>query len=218
MTDEVVATLVLALRGAAAVLALTTLAGGIPRLVQLGLAVALGLWAATIAHPAPLTDPLILVAARELTIGAALGVVAAIPLIAARTAGGLVDLAATGRAQGAYSTLFGILAAAVFFGIDGHVAVITGVVDSYVHVPPDRGATIIEALVALVPAAVRIAVPWLVTGAIVQLAIGVGTRLAGRAGMHLPGAVAAPAALVMITATLVGTLAVAIATLVRHAA
>jgi flagellar biosynthesis protein FliR len=216
MDPALVTTLVLALRGAAAVFALATLAGGIPRLVQLGLAVVLGLWAATIAHPAPIADPLILVAVRELTIGAALGVVAAGPLVAARTAGSLVDLAATGRAQGPYGALFGILAAAVFVGVDGHVAMVTGVVDSYVHVPPDRGTAILDALIALVPAAVRLAVPWLVTAAIVELAIGAGTRLAARAGAHVPAVAAAPAALVMITATLVGTLAVGIATLVRH--
>ena len=75
----------------------------------------------------------------------------------------------------------------------------------------------LAALGALVPAAVRLAVPWLVTATVVQLAAGVGLRLAGRAGAHGPSAAAAPAALVMMTAALVGTLAVAIAALVRGA-
>ena len=60
-----------------------------------------------------------------------------------------------------------------------------------------------------------LAIPWLVTAAVVEIAVGVGTRLAGRAGAFVPGATAVPAALVMITATLVATLAVAIAALFR---
>ena len=59
--------------------------------------------------------------------------------------------------------------------------------------------------------------PWLVTAAVVELAVGAGMRLAGRAGAHAPTAAAVPAALVMITATLVATLAVGIAVLVRGA-
>lgn len=222
------AELVLALRGAAAVAVVTTLAGGVPRLVQAGLAVVLGAWAATVAHPAPLAATelatLALVAGRELAVGAALGVAAAVPLVAARTAGGLVDLAGARRAQGPYAALFGILAAAVFVGIDGHVAVVRGVVDSYAALPPAiagsrDAAPILDALVAVVPAAVHLAIPWLVTAAIVELAVGAGTRLATRAGPHVgaAGAVATPAALVMITATLVATLAIGIAALVRAA-
>ncbi|MEJ7603385.1 MAG: hypothetical protein WKG01_36195 [Kofleriaceae bacterium] len=53
------------------------------------------------------------------------------------------------------------------------------------------------------------------TAAIVEIAVGVGARLAARTSVFLPGATAVPAALVMITATLIATLAVAIAALVR---
>jgi flagellar biosynthetic protein FliR len=212
-----VTTLVLALRGAAAIAVLTTLAGGIPRIVQVGLAVVFGLWASLAAGAAPIDDGLLLVAARELIVGATLGVVAVVPLLAAATAGRLVDLPVGRGAAGPYSALFGVLAAAVFVGIDGHVAVVTAITESYRAVPAlaTTQPRVLDALGGLVTAAVRLAVPWLITAAVVEIAVGAGTRLAGRAGQHAPGAVAVPAALVMMTATLVSTLAVAIAALVR---
>jgi hypothetical protein len=74
---------------------------------------------------------------------------------------------------------------------------------------------VVATLAALVPTAATLAIPWLVTAAVVELAAGVACRLAGRAGMHAPTGAAGEAALVMMTASLVGTLAVAIATVVR---
>jgi flagellar biosynthetic protein FliR len=211
---------VLALRGAAAVVVLTTLAGGLPRVVQAGLAVTFGLWAALVVD-APVPDQAVwMVALHELVVGATLGLVAAMPLVAASMAGRLVDVAGGAR-QGPYAPLFGVLAAAVFVGIDGHIAVIAAVVDSYRAVPTIAIAEprVLAALGGLVPAGVALAVPWLVTAAVVEIAAGAGARLAGRAGVHVSaaGAAAVPAALVMITATLVSTLAVAIAALVRGA-
>jgi flagellar biosynthesis protein FliR len=209
-------TLVLALRGAAAVGVLTTLVGGIPRIVQLGLAAVLGLWAALIANVAVPGDGWILVAAHELVVGATLGLLAAMPLLAAAAAGRLVDVTLSAR-RGPYVGLFAILAGAVFVGIDGHVALITAIVDSFRSTPAMATVQphVLASLGALVPSAVALAIPWLVTAAIVQLAIGAGVRLARGAGSHAPVAAAVPAALVMITATLVSTLAVAIAALVR---
>jgi flagellar biosynthesis protein FliR len=212
-----VTTLVLALRGGVAVAVLIALVGGIPWLVQAGLAAALGLWSALLVGAGPVTDSLLLVGAREAVIGATLGVLAAMPLVIARTAGRFVDVANRGRGDGPYGAMFGILAAAVFVGIDGHVAVIRAVVDSFVAVPA-LGATQVKALAALgalVPAAVLLAIPWLVTAAIIELATGAAMRVGGRAAMHAPIGAAAPAALVMITATFVSTLAVGIAALVR---
>jgi flagellar biosynthesis protein FliR len=212
---------VLALRGAAAIAVLTTLVGGIPRVIQGALAVSLGLWSAVLVAPlAGLADGIPWeLAARELVIGATLGILAAVPMLAVAGAGRLVDLAGTGRAQGPYATLFGVLAAAVFVGIDGHVAVIEAIVTSHQKIPAlvTTRADVIGALGQLVPEAVRLAVPWLVTAAVVQLAVGAGTRLAARASANVPGAAAVPAALVMMTASLVATLAVAIAAVLRHA-
>jgi flagellar biosynthesis protein FliR len=211
---------VLALRGVAAVLVLTTLVGGIPRVVQGALAVTIGVWSAVlVARTHGALSPTWAAAFNELAIGAALGIMGAMPLLAASAAGRLVDLAATGRAQGTYSTLFGVLAAAVFVGIDGHVAVMRAIVESHgtTSVLTASQTNVVLVLAKLIPAAVRLAIPWLVTAAVVQLAVGVGTRVAGRTGVFLPGAIAVPASIVMMTASLVATFAIAVAALVRGA-
>lgn len=210
---------VLALRGFAAVLVLTLLVGGIPRIAQAALAVTIGLWSAAMVVGAHPIDATWYVALHELAIGAALGVMGALPLLAAVAAGSLVDLAGTGRAQGPYNLLFGVLAAAVFVGIDGHVAIVTAIVDSHTRVTAVAGTrmTVLGSIGQLVPAAIRLAVPWLVTAAVVQIAVGVGTRVSGRAGVHAPAAAAVPAALAMMTAALVATLAIAMVALMRSA-
>ena len=209
--------LVLALRGAAAVAVLTTLVGGLPRIVRAGLALAVGLWSAAIAGATLPDGALWVAAARELVVGATIGVVAALPLVAAATAGRLVDRSGGARRRGPYGALFGILAAAVFAGIDGHVAFVTAIVASFHDVPAVAVTEprVLATLGRLVPIAVQLAIPWLVTGAVVEIAAGVAVRLAGRAAAHTPIAAATPAALVMMTASLIGTLAVAIAVLVR---
>ena len=212
---------ILALRGAVAILVLTTLVGGVPRVVQAALAVALGLWAALLVAPVDLTGALPLsaalaMAAREAVIGASLGVVAAVPLVAATAAGRIVDVA-SGATRGPYAAMFGLLAAAVFVGIDGHVTAIAAIVASY-RAAPALGAvqpTVLRAVAALVPVAVRLALPWLVTAAVIEIAAGAGARVAGRAGMNAPLGAAVPAALAMMTATLISTLAVALAQLLR---
>lgn len=215
-------TLLLALRGAAAIGVLTAVVGGFPRIVQLGLALVVGLWAAWLAPSAVPSAALVatplLVAAHELVVGATLGLLAAIPLLAAGAAGRLVDGTLSAR-QGPYASLFAILAGAVFVGIDGHVTLVTSIVDSFQATPAIATVQprILAALGGLVPQAVALAIPWLVTAAVVELAIGAGVRVAGRAGTHAPVAAAVPAALVMITAALVATLAVAIAALIRGA-
>jgi flagellar biosynthesis protein FliR len=219
--------LVLALRGGAAVALLLTLVGGVPRVVQAGLAVAIGLWSAAVAGAtAGVLAPdaaLWLIAARELVIGATIGVVAAVPLLAVATAGRVVATASglpgDARARGPYRALFTVLGAAVFVGIDGHVAVVEAIARSFREVPAVTTIEprVIAALGGLLPAAVRLAVPWLITAAVVELAAGVAMRVAGRAAVHTPLAAATPAALVMITASLIGMLAVAIAALVRAA-
>lgn len=209
--------LVQGVRGVAAIAVMTTLVGGLPRVAQAALAVGCGVWSAiaVAAHAPPLASTW-QVAFAELAIGAALGVAAAIPLLAARTAGRLTDLA-VGGSGGSYEALCGLLGAAVFVGIDGHVATLTAIVESHRTVPVFalmRG-DVVAAVSRLVPVAIRLAVPWLVTAAVVHVAIGVGSRLAGRATAHVPHAPAVPAALVMMTATLVGTLSVVMVAVVR---
>lgn len=212
--------LAVALRGAVAIGVLLVFAGGLPRIVQLGLAITFGLWSAlVVAVPVPASVvELVTIAAREAVVGATLGIVAVMPLVAAATAGRLVDRAANDRAP--HAALFSLLAAAVFVGIDGHVAVLSAIVESHRDVPSLAAVQprVLDAIGSLIGAAVGLAIPWLVTAAIVELAIGVGTRVAAGAAFALPGAVAVPAALVMISAALVSTLAIAIAALVRGAA
>lgn len=211
--------IVLALRGVAAITVLTTLVGGLPRIVQAGLAVTLGVWSAVMLLPGTTIEPTWVTAIQELALGAALGVMSAVPLLAAAAAGQLVDLAGTGKAQGPYGVLFGVLAAAVFVGVDGHVTVMLALVESHQRVAAvaTSAVSVLGVLGALVPAAVKLAVPWLVTAAVVQIAVGVGTRVAARASAHVPGAAAVPAALVMMTASLVATLAIAMGELFRAA-
>jgi flagellar biosynthesis protein FliR len=212
--------LILALRGAVAVLVLTTIVGGLPRVVQIGLAALIGFWAAVASGAVVGTlgdsDALVLVALREVIIGATLGLIAAVPLLAAAMAGRLVNTAASAR-NGPYAALFGMLAAAVFVGIDGHVAVVRGIAESFASVPALTTVQprVLDALGGLLPGAVALSVPWLITAAVVELAVGAGVRLSNRAALNGPTAAAVPAALVMITATLVATAAVGIAALVR---
>jgi flagellar biosynthesis protein FliR len=212
-----VSIVMLGLRAVAAILVLTTLAGGIPRIVQVALAVTLGLWSALLLAPTRVLELSLAVAVHELSIGAALGVLGAVPLLAAGAAGRLVDVAAAGRASGPYGALFGMLAAVVFVGIDGHVAVLTAIVDSHdaLTALPAAQPRVLAAIGALVPAAIKLAVPWLVTGAVVHIAVGVGVRLAARVGAHAPVGAAVPAALVMMTASLVAILAIAMVAMTR---
>lgn len=223
------ATLLLGLRGIAAAGLLLALIGGMPRLIQLGLALGLGLWSAMLAGAQPggpgavaalagADGPeLWLVAARELAIGATIGVTAALPLIAAAMAGRVVDRAAGAVSRGPYGPLFSVLAAAVFVGIDGHVTLVAAIAASFADTPVVAAIQprVMTSLARLIPVALQLAIPWLVTAAVVEIAAGVAMRLAGRAGAHAPAAAAVQAALAMMTASLVGTLAVAMSAALR---
>jgi hypothetical protein len=158
-------------------------------------------------------DGIVLIAARELAIGATVGLVAAVPLMAAGMAGRLVDFA--GAARGTYGALFSIVAAAVFFGIDGHVAAVAAIGESFRAVPVSAVTGAREAVGGLIGAAVKLAIPWLVTAAVVEIAVGVGVRVAGRSALQAPVGAAVPATIAMMTAALVGTFAVGVAALVR---
>jgi hypothetical protein len=93
----------------------------------------------------------------------------------------------------------------------------TAIVESHRSMPAlaTSQASVLDSIGRLLPSAIRLAVPWLVTAAIIELAVGAGVRLAGRSSSHVPQAAAVPAALVMITASLVATLAVAMAAIMR---
>ncbi len=207
-----------ALRGATAVAIVSTIAGVVPRGVRIGLSVGVGLWTALVvgrSAVAPGRSPWLL-AAHEVVIGAALGMSAAIPLLVASAAGRLVDAPAWDSRRGPHGALFAVLGAAVFVGVDGHVAVVAAIVDSHrsVSVLGESTPSLLSAVMTLFPAAISIAMPWLVAVAVVHLAIGVGVRVGARGAAFLPAAAAVPASLVMMTAALVSTAAIAIARLV----
>lgn len=210
------------LRGAVAVAIFAALLPGIPRLAQLGTAVLLGVWSAIALSPAsgaPLSvssPELALVAAREIALGAALGVAAALPLAVAAVASGWVAGAAAAREQGA---LFSTLGAAVFLAVDGPAATLEAVAASHRAVPmlaaAPAAASAHEVIAGLIGAAVRLALPWLATAAIVEVAVAVAARVAGRAAATWPLSAAVPAAHATISAALVATFATGVAALAR---
>src|SRR5688572_19079591 len=110
----------------------------LPRLAQaaialvLGAVVAGGLGDEGAALATMSTAGRALVLARELLVGTVLGLVAAVPLVAASTAGAWLG-AASGDDQGPspWTIGVGLLAAVVFFGIGGHLAAVSAVGLSY---------------------------------------------------------------------------------------
>ena len=208
---------ILSLRGTAAVALLLVLVGGTGSLAAVALAVAAGVWSALLVapHAAFASDSQSAAfAVSELAVGGALGIVAALPLLAARTASAWIDRVADVR--GVYGRMLGVVAAAVFVGVDGHVRVIRAIVESHRALPAlaDARPRVLPALASLVPSAVMLATPWLVTAAIVALAVGVGARIAARTALHVPTAIAAPAIVAMASAAFVAVFATALARLV----
>jgi flagellar biosynthetic protein FliR len=153
------------------------------------------------------TAGLVAIAIKELAVGAVLALIAAVPFLAADTAGRWLGIAlGSADASPAFGPvgptrttglLTGLLAVLVFFGIDGHLVVIEALAGSYRTFPLldgfDRGWAAREALAAIVTflaAAAALAAPALVAGALVDLVLG----LAARSGAAVAGAAALRAA------------------------
>jgi flagellar biosynthetic protein FliR len=153
---------------------------------------------------------LVALALKELAIGAVLALIAAVPFLAADTAGrwigtalGGADASAPAGPVGPTRTtglLTSLLAVLVFFGIDGHLVVIEALAGSYQAFPLTAGLSrawaIREALAAattFLAAAVALAAPALVAAALVDLALG----LAARTGAPIPAAAALRSAAVV---------------------
>ena len=142
----------------------------------------------------------IAIAVKELAVGAVLAIVVAVPFLAADAAGRWIGgaiggddarVAGVGGPTSATGALVSLLAVLVFFGIDGHLIVIGALAGSYEVVPLtggfDRVAAAREVLAAaagFLGAAVALAAPALVAGALVELAVGV----VARSGAPLAGA------------------------------
>ena len=148
------------------------------------------------------TGALIALALKELAIGAVLALIAAVPFLAADTAGrwighalGNADPATAGPVGPTRTTglLTSLLAVLVFFGIDGHILVIEALAGSYDAFPLTAGVSrawalreVLAAAIGFLAAAVALAAPALVAAALVDLVLG----LAARTGAPLPAAAA----------------------------
>ena len=162
--------------------------------IGLSALVASALPAAAVAPVAALGPAARVVAiAREAAIGAVIALVASVPVLMMEAAGRLADLAHGPRAEAGPLTGFTRLAAlVVFFGIGGHLAVARAVADSYQALPVaaapplaafERAALAVAHLVA---AGLWIAVPWLLTAAIVSLGAAAARRASGLVGGAAP--------------------------------
>ena len=164
-----VTALILALRGIAAVAVLTTLVGGIPRVAQAALALGLGLWSALLVGGAPpVTWEHRRARARDRRVARrARGDPAARG--GCRRAARRHRRRGVGRA-GPTSCCSACSRPPCSSAIDGHVAVMAALVESHRAIPAlaDSRASVLGSIAALIPAAVRLAVPWLVTGAVVR--------------------------------------------------
>lgn len=146
---------------------------------------------------------LVALAAKEAVIGVTLGLLAALPLVAAEAAGALVDETEGG---GPGAALLGQLALVMFVTLDGHHAFLRGLVHGYEVVPPWRplAAGAPEALLGaalaagahLFGVAVALAVPVLAARLLAGLALGVVMRATPGAGGSGGGAVASGRVLV----------------------
>ena len=130
--------------------------------------------------------------AREAAIGAVLGVVAAVPLAAAATAGRwAASLAGEGGAPGAWGTAFALIGALVFFAVGGHLALASALGLSYRALPVGGpGGLGVEHIVgagaALFAAALALAAPLVVAAVVAALVVGAVERAAGLSGALVP--------------------------------
>lgn len=216
-----------AARVAPAVLLAPAVAGlPLPRLAQAALALVLaavvagGLADAGAALAVAPPGARALLVAREVLIGALLGLAAAVPLAAARTAGGWIA-AVDGDERGPWSTALALLGALVFFGVGGHLAVISALGLSYRALPVGGGwpaalgPTVVDAGAAMLAAALVLAAPLVVTALVVGLASAVVERAGGLAGPVLPELALRRTALVLGGAAALVAIAVALAGDVR---
>lgn len=220
MTDQATLTWALvAVRCASALVVLAAVTGALPRwlAVVLGAGIAALVAAAmpTTPWPVDLRDAaLVSVVIGELAIGAALGLGAALPLLALGWAGRLVDdvlgLPPGDRSGRQWLTLLGT---AVFVGIDGPVLLAQALARSYLARPLavgwTAGAGVVAGVGGLATAAVQLALPLLLCAVIVELAVGAAARTSGAIGPALGVTMVRP--VVLTGALALGAVAIAVA-------
>jgi flagellar biosynthesis protein FliR len=166
------------LRPIAALTVIALIVAPLPRWVGAAVGAALGLFvAATVPAVGAVTSVDAAIVLRELAVGATLGLAAALPLVALGWSAALIDAAAGEPGARAIVMLAG---AAVFVGIDGPAMLAASIVHSYAAVPvagPPPG--VLPAIAGLATAAVRLAVPFVVGAAVIEIAVGAIGRAAG---------------------------------------
>jgi hypothetical protein len=167
---------VASLRPIAALTVIALVAAPLPRWLGAAVGAALGLFVAA-AVPTTAAVALDLAAlARELLVGAALGITAAAPLVALGWSARLVDTAA--GEPGARS-IFLLVGAAVFVGIDGPAVLAVSIAHSYAAVPMAGSPLgVIPAIAGLAAAAARLAIPFVIGAAVIEVAVGAVGRAA----------------------------------------
>ena len=159
-----------------------------------------------------------LVLGREVLVGTVLGVVAAVPLIAASTAGGWLG-AVSGDEDGRspWSLGFGLLAAVVYFGIGGHLAAASAVGLSYRALPVGLGeqgalaGVVVDAGASMLAAALALAAPLVITALIVARAAAAIERAAGLVVSVVPEVAVRRLVMVLALAAAALTIAIAVA-------
>lgn len=170
------------------------------------------------------SDMLVLIAAKEVLVGALLGFIASLPLLAARSAGALMSTARDepgGAASLAMPST--LLALWVFFTIDGHLLMIRALGASYQALPllppsglapaalPGLADAVITGTARVIAAAVALATPLLVARFLADVAVGVIARAAPRFPLPLVAVPVRALATLAVLVTAIGVMAVALA-------
>lgn len=167
----------------------------LPRVAQAALAVAVAAVVASGLDGAVLADAgwgaRVMLLGREAMIGAVLGVVAAVPLAGAAAAGAWAAAATDDDGGGTWSMFFPLAAAAVFFGVGGHLAVIAALGVSYRALPVGAAASggvdvVVVAGAQMIAAGLALAAPMLVAALIAAILAGVIERAAGASSSMVP--------------------------------
>jgi type III secretory pathway component EscT len=134
-----------------------------------------------LARPAP--QPLATVLVTELLVGLFLGLVGALPVYAARAAGGLLDAAIQpGRSTRSFGDGYELLALALFAALDGPRLVIVAATESYAALPLGHGLAspqlpqLLAVGARLVAAAVTLAAPALAALLVADVALALVAR------------------------------------------
>jgi flagellar biosynthesis protein FliR len=155
------------------------------------------------------------IVARELAIGLALGVTAAVPLVAGEMVGAWVAASlGDGDEPSPWSTATGAIAALVFFALGGHRAVMIAILASYRRVPVMESTAWVDAGALLLGTALALALPILGALMVAALALGAVERAGSDGGMP-PAATWMRAAAVLALAAMVFALAYGVAGLTR---